>query len=66
MWHRVSVRADQVPRIDADWLQGERERLPRSAFESEYFCMFTEATGAVFSDADIEAMFDESIEKWTF
>lgn len=64
-WHRVIVTARHVSRIDPDWLARERERLPASAFASEYLCEFTEASGAVFRESDIEAMFDDDIEPWT-
>jgi hypothetical protein len=65
-WHRVSVTADQVSRIDPDWLALERERLPESVYQSEYLCQFTEASGAVFREEDIEAMFRNDVEAWTF
>lgn len=65
-WHRVSVTADQISRIDPGWLARERERLPASVFRSEYFCEFTEASGAVFREEDIQAMFARDVEEWRF
>lgn len=56
-WERVRVPASTCPRIPKDFLDGERERLGDAAFRSEYMCEFTDASGAAFSGADIDALF---------
>lgn len=66
VWHRVSVTAEQVSRIDPAWLEEERERLPASVYASEYECQFTEAQHAVFRQEDLIAAQQEEVEEWTF
>ena len=48
-WERVLVRATDVPRIGADFLQRERRTMPASRYRQEYLCSFEEADQAVFA-----------------
>ena len=45
-WKKVSVTADQCPRITADYLDQERRALPAAWFAQEYCCEFVQATPA--------------------
>lgn len=48
-WLKISVPADQIPRISPEFLTNERLNMTESQFRQEYFCEFMEAEGAVFS-----------------
>jgi hypothetical protein len=52
-WARVPIRADQCPRISAEFLAEERAALGERWFQQEYFLSFEDAVGAVFSQEDI-------------
>ena len=54
-WQRFEVRADQCPRISADFLAAERRALPSLIYQAEYACQFVETTDAVFRFEDIQA-----------
>lgn len=54
---RVTVTVEDNPRILAEDVEKDRLDLPASQFLQEYFCQFTEANGAVFTDADIRNLF---------
>jgi hypothetical protein len=58
-WQRVKVTATECPRISAQFLQEERQALGERWYRQEYECSFEETLGAVFSAADIAAMFDD-------
>jgi hypothetical protein len=47
-WHRVTVTADQCPRIPAAWLAEERRRIGEWWYAQEYGCQFLDAVGQVF------------------
>jgi hypothetical protein len=55
-WQRTRITAHDVPRIDPDWLEAERRRIPAAMFAQEYLCTFGELEDAVFSHDDIQAM----------
>ncbi len=48
-WLKIAVTADQIPRIDPEFLENERLNMTESEYLQEYFCQFMEAEGAVFS-----------------
>ncbi len=60
-WQRVKVKATECSRIPASFLEEERLALPRSWYEQEYECQFSEITGAVFAAEDISAAFDNNV-----
>ena len=47
-WERVSVTAEQCPRIPPEFLEEERRTQGRAWFEQEYLCKFTQVREAVF------------------
>ncbi len=59
-WTHVTVPATECPRISAEFLAEERERLGESAFRQEYACEFVDASGAAFSGDDIAAIFADA------
>lgn len=61
-WDRVSVTADECPRITREFLAEEQRRKPRSQFRQEYYCEFTEAEGSVFSNSDIKAALSDDVQ----
>lgn len=61
-WERVSIRADQCPRISAEFLAEERACLGARWYAQEYECSFEELVGAVFAQADIDAALSGDVE----
>jgi len=57
-WELVEIPATECPRISAEFLAEERERLAESVFAQEYLCQFVDASGAAFNGADVSAIFD--------
>jgi hypothetical protein len=55
-WHKVKVTADQVPRISPAFLAEEKAALGERWYRQEYFCVFMEMMGAVFSAEEIDAL----------
>jgi hypothetical protein len=54
-WRRVMVKAEQCPRISAEFLAEERRSIGERWYRQEYGCEFLTAIGAVFSGDDIDA-----------
>ena len=63
-WEKLAITADMCPRITQAFLQSERERMTTEIYEAEYYCKFNEASGAVFSSADIAAAVSSEVEPW--
>lgn len=57
-WRRVKVTADLCPRLDPAFLAEERLELGERWYEQEYYCVFNDLIGAVFSRAAIERAMD--------
>ncbi len=57
-WSRTKITAYQCPRIPRDWLEGERERIGRSAFNQEFLVEFVENEDSAFAYDDVEAALD--------
>jgi hypothetical protein len=60
-WKRTQITAYDCPRITADFLAEEYKALGERWFQQEYLTVFTDAIDAVFSHADIMAMFSEDV-----
>jgi len=54
-WRTWTVTADQCPRISPEFLEEERQSMPRAWFEAEYFCAFNEPEDSVFGYDDVMA-----------
>jgi hypothetical protein len=59
-WRRITVTADDCPRIPAEFLTRERLRLGPALYEQEYFGAFIAAPDSVFSADVLAAMFGDS------
>ena len=59
-WRRITVRAEDCPRIAPAFLARERIRLGEALFEQEYHCEFIAAPGSVFSADVLAAMFGDA------
>lgn len=57
-WEFINVPATSVPRISAEFLERERLRMTRNAYEMEYMCEWGSTSSSLWSTEDIEAMFD--------
>lgn len=64
-WHdpreaylRLSITADQCPRISKDFLEGEKRKLGERWFAMEYFNVFGDDVASVFRGEDIRAARD--------
>lgn len=54
-WTRVSVTAEQCPRISKSFLESERRSKGETHFRREYCCEFVQPENAVFREEDIAA-----------
>ena len=57
-WHRVEVRATDVPRISPTFLELERATMPAAQYRQEYLCSFEESDMAVFAADAVSAAID--------
>jgi hypothetical protein len=60
-WERIIITADQCKRIAPDFLAAERASLGDRVYMQEYECVFGEASGAVFSEQEIQACLDATL-----
>lgn len=60
-WQKVKITADQCPRIDKEWLEGEKAMIGSWWYEQEYQCSFVETNDQVFSYDDINAALSPDI-----
>jgi hypothetical protein len=51
-WERIKIRADQCPRIPAEFLAEERRSLGDIWYEQEYGCSFEQVEGLVYPDLE--------------
>lgn len=54
---RFQVTAAECSRISSTFLEAERLRMPTSAFQQEYMCVFHEIEDALLLEAEIDAAF---------
>jgi hypothetical protein len=57
-WRVTTVRADQCPRISAEFLAGERRAMGEWRYKQEFECQFVDIAGLMFSADDIRAIFE--------
>jgi hypothetical protein len=65
-WQRFEVPATACPRIGAEFLEEERRSIGEWWFSQEYGCQFLDAQSAAFGRAEVDLMFAEKVETWTF
>lgn len=63
-WQKVSITADQCPRISPEFLAEERRSMPEAWFNAEYNCVFAEAEGSLFRYEEVMNMLDDTIVPW--
>jgi hypothetical protein len=61
-WERVRVPATECPRIDADFLEEEREAMGERWFRQEYLCEFVAAADSLFDRDLVETAITEEVE----
>lgn len=61
-WQKVSITADQCPWICKEFLEQEKRTMPRSWFEAEYICAFTEPEDSVFGYDEVMRAIDGNVE----
>jgi hypothetical protein len=60
-WERYEVTIDEVPRISPEFIEQERQALPRRVFDQEYRCQFVEIEDAVFSLEDVNRAITDDV-----
>jgi hypothetical protein len=60
-WERYEVRVEDVPRISPEFIEQERQALPRRVFDQEYRCKFVEIEDAVFSLEDVDRAITDDV-----
>ena len=63
-WEKITVTAEQCPRIDADFLAKERDQIGDFYFRQEYLCEFLEPEGSLFTLEQIENCFSDEFDGW--
>jgi hypothetical protein len=63
-WERYQVTAEQCPRIAPEFLEEERRELGEQWYLQEYFCIFAERAGRVFSFDLLQAAQQEQVTMW--
>lgn len=57
-FERVTVTADDCPRIPRDFLEEQAATLPRHLFEQEYLCKFHSPEGSLLTDEEVTGAID--------
>lgn len=60
-WHRITITAEQCPRITPEFLADELEELGPSMFRQEYYCEFIDDEAQLFPTELIDAIFTSDI-----
>jgi len=60
-WERYEVPASQCPRISEEFLEEERQALPRRIYRQEYECSFEDTEDAVFAYEDVQAAISSEV-----
>lgn len=65
-WKHTRITADQCPRINPEWLAGERKLIGEWQYRQEYLCEFVDTDESFFSSDLIEAAFQSDLRPlWT-
>jgi Terminase large subunit, T4likevirus-type, N-terminal len=60
-WERYEVTIDDVSRISPEFIEQERQALPRRVFDQEYRCQFVEIEDAVFALEDVNRAITDDV-----
>ncbi len=63
-WHQITITAEQVPRIPADFLKRERDSIGDFYYRQEYECAFMEPEGSLFTLEQIQDCFTDDFDGW--
>jgi hypothetical protein len=63
-WHRIRATAAQNPRISKEFLDEERQTMPKPRFQQEYLCEFVPSGPQIFDRETIEALFTDKYQPW--
>lgn len=61
-WDRYEVKAEECPRIPAEFLAEEKRELPAAWYRQEYGCEFMDTSDQLFRLEDIEASLVDDVE----
>jgi hypothetical protein len=61
-WQKHTIKATECPRISSEFLESERQSMPRAVFQSEYFCEFTETEDSVFGYDEVMRAISSDVE----
>jgi len=61
VYHRVMVTAYDIPRIDPEWLEEERNRIGNFWFSQEFLCEFLDDEDQLFASEHIDAALVERV-----
>lgn len=65
-WERVSITADQCPRISPEFLEQERKALGPRWYAQEYCASFEDTVGSLFSGEALESLLTSSVKAVPF
>ena len=60
-WERYEVPASECPRVPEEFLEEERQSLPRRIYRQEYECSFEDTDDAVFAYEDVQAAISSEV-----
>lgn len=63
-WERTTITAHDCPRITAEFLEEERDKMGEWRYRQEYMCEFTDTEEAFFSSELADRMMDPELEAW--
>jgi Terminase large subunit, T4likevirus-type, N-terminal len=63
-WQRITITADECPRIPRSYLEEQRRSMGDWWFQQEFYARFLDPETSVFHSADIERMFSKGVETW--
>lgn len=60
-WEKTTITADECPRITAEFLNEQREKMPLNWFRQEYYCEFSDTDDATFRYEDVKAAMSSEV-----
>ena len=61
-WEKITITADQCPRIDPDWLEAERNQIGDLVWRQEYQVEFVQNIDSLFTIEEIHDAFDSDFD----
>jgi hypothetical protein len=63
-WEKITITADQCPRIDPEWLVKERDMIGDLFWRQEYMVEFVQNSDSLFTIEQINDAFDSDFDMW--